>query len=362
MSASRARPIALIAPLLAASLLLAGCSGADERSGAATTSKAGAPATGRAPTTAAPPGEAADGPARPSPGCSTSTTRSVTDERRTVMVGGTERWYLLTTPPEHDGRSPVPLVLDFHGLAEGAEIHTRMASYGELGREEGFAVVVPQGEGATPAWKIGLEPSNPDVGFVDALLDQLESQLCLDTSRVYATGLSNGAFMSSTLGCVRADRITAIAPVAGVRFPDGCAPSRPVPVLAIHGTADPILLFNGGVGDLGSALAGSTPTLPPGTTADLEGPGYPEAVRGWAAADRCGPTPADTRVTPELLRRTYDCPDGTAVVFYVVDGGGHSWPGSAFSKGLEAIVGPTNMDLDASRVTWEFFRRFQLPS
>ncbi len=357
MPVARVRPFLVLLGAALAATVLPTCSAGGDTSDAATPSTSQRP-----PSTAAGPGRTAEGPARPSPGCATSATRSVTDERRTVTVDGTERWYLLTTPPEHDGRTPVPLVLDFHGLAEGAQIHTLMASYGRLGQEEGFAVAVPQGEGATPAWKVGLDAANPDVRFVDALLDQLGEQLCLDTSRVYATGLSNGAFMSSTLACVRAERFTAVAPVAGVRFPDGCAPSRPVPVLAIHGTADPILLFNGGVGDLGSALAGSPPTLPPGPAADLEGAGYPEAVRDWAAADGCAAVPTDTRVTPEVLRRTYDCPTGTAVVFYVLDGGGHSWPGSEFSKGIESIVGPTNMDLDASRVTWEFFRRFQLPS
>ncbi|MFZ4517843.1 MAG: alpha/beta hydrolase family esterase [Microthrixaceae bacterium] len=361
MTAPRPRLAAALALVLAAAVL-AGCSGGDDRSDAATTSSAGPTTTERPPTTAAEPGVAADGPARPSPGCGSSTTGAVTDERRTVSVGGTERWYLLTTPAGHDGRNPVPLVLDFHGLAEGAEVHTGMASYGRLGQQEGFAVAVPQGEGAVPAWKVGLDPSNPDLAFVDALLDQLGQQLCLDTSRVYATGLSNGAFMASTLGCVRADRFAAIAPIAGVRFPEGCAPSRPVPVLAVHGTADPILLFNGGVGDLSSALAGTTPTLPPAADADIDGPGYPEAVRGWVGADRCGATPADTDITPEVLRRTYECPDGISVEFFVVKGGGHSWPGSEFSRSIEAIVGPTNMDLDASRVSWDFFRRFQLPS
>ena len=124
---------------------------------------------------------------------------------------------------------------------------------------------------------------NPDLVLVEKVLDQIEAQECIDTSRIYATGLSNGAFLSSTIGCVLNDRFAAIAPVSGLVFGSGCKPGRHVPVLTFHGTADPILLFNGGIGDvLGSILGGKKPTAQKLPAAKLDGPGYPANVRRWA--------------------------------------------------------------------------------
>jgi polyhydroxybutyrate depolymerase len=166
--------------------------------------------------------------------------------------------------------------------------------------------------------------------------------------------------MTSTLGCALADRIAAIAPVAGIVHPDGCAPARPIPVLSMHGTADPILFFNGGVGDVGAALSGGT--LPsPDPTVDLHGAGYPAAVHAWAEANGCGES-RDERRTPSVIERTYDCPVGADVRFLIIEGGGHSWPGSAFSASIAAIVGPTTDELDATEEIWTFFEAHALPS
>lgn len=352
------RPILLLAAVVAVVLAGAACADGDDDA---------APADGgssSASTTAGPvddPDATAEDPEPvPSAGCGTSTTRQVSAERRTVTTSEGDRWYLLTAPSVHDGRTPLPLVVDFHGLAEGAEVHTRMSAYGDLAEQEGFVVAFPQGTGAVPGWRFQNDPANPDLAYVDALLDQIGSELCVDTSRTYATGLSNGAFISSTLACARADRFAAVAPVAGVQRNEPCDAARPVPVLAIHGTADPILLFNGGIGDLSGALGGNTPTTASGPPADIDGAGYPAAVRAWAADNGCEPTPADTQLSPTVLRRVYECPEDADVEFYVVDGGGHSWPGSEFSASIERIIGPTTQDIDATALSWEFFRRFRL--
>ena len=107
----------------------------------------------------------------------------------------------------------MPLVLAFHGLAEGSAIHVQHTEYIPLAEEGGFAVVFPQGLGAVPAWNTGL--ASADVAMVGDLLDQLEADLCIDTNRIYASGLSLGGFMTSSLACVYGDRIAAFAPVAG---------------------------------------------------------------------------------------------------------------------------------------------------
>jgi polyhydroxybutyrate depolymerase len=294
--------------------------------------------------------------AEPSPGCAAGSTAAALDDRRTIAVDGAERWYLWTAPEHTAGATPMPLVLDFHGLAEGAEFHGAMSGFAALAQSERFALAVPNGTGNPVSWGIAADGSNRDVAFVEALIDEIAATTCIDLRRIHATGLSNGALLSSALACTLSDRIASIAAVAGLSDPPGCSPVRPVPVLAYHGTDDAILLFNGGVGDLGAALQGGTPTIPPGTTADLDGPGTPAAVRAWAARNGCDATPEDSRAGSDVLRRSYRCPEGADVEFLVIEGGGHSWPGSDVSRSLEQVVGRTTMELDATSASWQFFR------
>lgn len=345
--------------LVAAAVLAGACSGDDDRGGGTA-----ADAEGSA-TTANPTG--ADRAAVPSAGCDAGATAQADLVEATMPVRGAERRWLLSAPAWAEGDDPLPVVLDFHGLAEGADVHAQMTQLGPLGVEEGFVTVFPHGTGSPVMWDVDpVIENNADLAFVTALLDRVEEERCVDTSRVYATGLSNGAMMTSVVACSLSDRVAAIAPVAGIALPEGCEPSHPMPVLTFHGTADPILLFNGGVGTqvLSSAMSGgdtsgTTATLPP---ADLEGEGYPETVRGWAALAGCDEAFEDESVSDSVTRRAYDCPADAPVEFVVVEGGGHSWPSSEFSKSIERIVGPTTFDIDASGEAWGFFQRFSLPA
>ena len=185
---------------------------------------------------------------------------------------------------------------------------------------------------------------NLDIDFVSAMYDEITSDLCIDLSRVYASGLSYGAFFTSLVACKMSDRFAAVAPVAGILAHTPCTPSRPVPVITFHGTADPILPFN----------------LEDGPV-DLNGPGFPANVASWAERNGCDPDATDTEVTDEVIHRVYDCPTDADVEFYIVLGGGHAWPGSAFSQAIESVVGYTTMDISATELAWSFFQRFQLP-
>ena len=306
----------------------------------------------------------ADAPPRPSPGCQAPLTDEVTSMRVEMDVANLARWYLLTTPPPTS--DPLPLVVDLHGLMEGAQIHSLMTQYSDLAQSEGFAVVFPHGSGDPVRWDADPASSpNADLEFLDAMLTQLGEQRCIDLARIYATGLSYGAIMTTFLACERSEVFAAIAPIDGMTIPEGCDPARPVPVLSSHGTEDAILLFNGGYGDVGGLLTGdSVPTAttaPPEVTVDLDGPGYPETVARWAELNGCENDYVDTDVTESVIRRVYDCPTDAAVEFYIVVGGGHSWPSSEFSASMPHIVGATTFDIDATRLGWEFFQRFSLP-
>ena len=301
----------------------------------------------------------------PSAGCGTSTTGAVTEERREVALTdpetGETRWYLVTTPPVHDGNTPLPVVLDFHGFTEGAIVHAAHSALSPFAAEEGFVAVFPQGTGNPVRWN-ALPIDGPatfggadDLTYVDAVLDAIDADLCVDTARIYATGLSNGAGMASLLGCERTGRFAAVAPVAGVRPPNECAEGAATPILAFHGTADPILIYNGGTGDLAGLLGGSGDTAAP--EAVIDGEGYPKSIRAWAAHNGCTPDPTKTPIGDDVEHWVFDCPTGAEVEFYAIIGGGHTWPGSEFSRSIAAIAGPTSFTISANEVMWNFFGR-----
>jgi polyhydroxybutyrate depolymerase len=304
----------------------------------------------------------------PSAGCSLQRHPELTLVKQNITVDGVARWYLISTPPTSDsppsasGR-PLPLVLDFHGLDEGASLEALTTQFGPLGQKDGFITVFPDGTGNPLHWNTDTGGGNQDVDFVSEMLDQIEADQCVDETRIYATGLSDGAFMTSLLACEMSDRIAAFAPVSGVQLPTPCEATRRVPILAFHGTADPILHFNGGVGTsvLKHALGGSGPApsldVPP---ANLNGPGYPATVAAWAKRDGCGSKPVDTKVSPHVIHRVYPCPTGVEVEFYIILGGGHAWPGSHFSEEIAAVTGPTTFEINATTLIWAFFERFQV--
>jgi polyhydroxybutyrate depolymerase len=291
---------------------------------------------------------------------------SLTEDGRIDLVsGGADRYALLSVP---DGSDPVPLVLDLHGYTEGAEIHAAHTGLSTLGAAEGFAVATPHGAGTPPQW--GFDPTTADIGFFDDLLDAIEATICVDRARVYAAGLSNGAMMSSILGCRLSERIAAVAPVAGVRTFDDCPIENPTPLLAFHGTADTFVSFDGGLGESVAALpdpdgsGGSIGDLVDDADpevadqlAEIEATSVPEYVADWAGQNGCTAEPAETDIAPSVRLVDYDCPAGGDTQLYIVEGGGHTWPGSRFLAGATDLVGVTTFEIDANTLIWGFFQQ-----
>ncbi|QYG93896.1 hypothetical protein HC251_16640 [Iamia sp. SCSIO 61187] len=356
-----------LAVLLVVAALGVGCGGddnstADDGADATTTTAEAAEDTGEAAEGGAdevddaPSGEeGGTGPAVPSAGCASAPHAPTDKERVDLAAGGVDRYYLLTAPEDEE---PLPLVVDLHGFTEGADVHALQSALGEYGVEQGFATVFPHGTGEPVRWDVGGAGS-PDLAFIDAVVDEVAAGRCIDTSRVYATGLSMGAFMTSLLACERADRFAAFAPVNGLQLPDGCAPGRPVPLLTFHGTLDPILLFNGGVdtSSFAGGEQGASATIP---EPDLDGEGYPATAAAWAELQGC--TDPTDEVDPPVIDRTWTCPDGAAMEFVIIEGQGHGWPGSAFAEQITDITGPQVDGVDANERIWEFFQRHQLPA
>jgi polyhydroxybutyrate depolymerase len=256
-----------------------------------------------------------------------------------------------------------------------------MSGLSAFGDEHGFITLTPQGRGRVPLWDTTL--GGQDLAFVGDLLDEAEHTLCLDTNRIYVTGLSNGAFMTSAVACQYADRVAAVAPVAGIRDIDGCDPSRPVPVVAFHGTADQFLSFEGGPGpavanlpapdgsdrsvaDVQAESQGQSGGEPGGgrsvTGADPApgDPSVPEIVAHWADRNGCDAEPRAEDVADDVRLDSYSCPPGADVELYRIIDGGHTWPGSDFSASIESVVGKTTMSISADEVMWEFFQEHPL--
>jgi polyhydroxybutyrate depolymerase len=327
----------------------------------------------------------AAGAAVPSAGCRLPAGPPVTNQQQNMTIQGVSRFYLLTTPasptpsptPSKGTSSvtsvtaiPRPLVVDFHGLAEGATLHAQTSQFGALGQKDGFVAVFPNGTGSPVQWKTTDQtPTNPDLEFVTALLKQVESSECIDTSRVYASGFSDGSFMVSLLACTMSNTFAAIGAVSGLQLPKPCHTTRRVPIVTFHGTADPILYFNGGIGtgllnslfgQGGSTSSTSSTTTTTTRPARLHGLGVPATVQGWAVKDGCSPRSTDTRLSSQVILRTYACPPKTSVTFYIIVGGGHAWPGSTFSQSISKITGFTTFQINATTTMWSFFQRFRL--
>ncbi len=270
------------------------------------------------------------------------------------------RWYYRRIPTNYEASRPMPVVIDLHGYSEGATIHLMMSSLGKYGDEKGFITLTPQGQGVVPRWDTALKGS-PDVEFIKTMIYDVGDTLCVDANRIFVTGLSNGAMMSSTLACVLSTQVAAIAPVAGVQAPKGCKQFRAVPVVAFHGTSDGYVTYGGGLGDRARRLPapdGSGKTLEESgalSKRSLKGPSVPETMQAIARRNRCKEKPSKVRVSSDVTRFSYPCSKGRDAVLYRVTAGGHTWPGSAFSKQIESIVGKTTMTISANEIMWRFF-------
>jgi polyhydroxybutyrate depolymerase len=286
----------------------------------------------------------------------------------TITSGGTARWFYQHVPPPSAPSKPLPLVIDLHGYSEGAQIHTAMSGLGPYGDTHGFITVTPEGLGAVPLWDTTI--GGADLAFLGDLMDHEEQTLCVDERRVYTTGLSNGAFMTSAVACEYASRVAAVAPVAGISEIQGCAPSRPVPVVAFHGTADQFVSYDGGLGPAvanlpdpsGAGRIGDAASAGATTTPGGKGPSIPEITAAWALRNGCVAKPKDTTVTADVTLISFSCPPGDEVELYRVTGGGHAWPGSEFSAKVAPVIGKTTMTISANDIIWKFFQAHPLPS
>jgi polyhydroxybutyrate depolymerase len=279
-------------------------------------------------------------------------------------AGGDSGGYIQQLPSRYTGRSATPVVVDLHGYGVAAAEMLKVTQLGTAGNRDGFITITPQVARHLPYWKTGFK--SKDVAFLRGVITDVESTLCVDQNRLFVTGYSNGAIMASVLACVDATQIAAVAPVSGVANPANCNPSRPVSVVAFHGTSDPLVSYTGGLG----ADAYKLP-LPPGTKGTLSkllgnnvpqsttGPSIPNTTAAWAKRDACASTSTTRVVAKNVALISYSCPNGDMVELYRIRGGGHTWPGSALDSKTKAI-GATTLAISADKIIWNFFKAHPL--
>ena len=233
------------------------------------------------------------------------------------------RAYRLFVPPGYDGHTRLPLVLDLHGSGGNAAGQARNSGFETLAATEGFLVATLEGEGSR--WNVPAQSGRADdVAYVSDVIDHVSARACTDASRVYMTGFSGGGRMTSLAACRLGARLAAVAPVSALRWPGPCEGPR-VPVLTVHGLADPQNPYDGHAAGRGAEWLESVP----------------EALAGWARHNGCrGDAILDDPPGPLSTMRYDGCGDAE-VRMIRIDGLGHTW---------------TKTELDTTGVMWQFFK------
>lgn len=294
------------------------------------------------------PSRADDAPARLTPG----------NQTRTFRMGDETRSYIVHVPPRFDPAKPTPVVLVYHGAGANAALMILFCGMNETADRHNFVVVYPNGTGQGGLFLVwnaggyqgpGADKLPDDVAYTARLLDDLATVVRVDPRRVYAAGMSNGGMMCYLLASKMSDRIAAIAPVAGTSCVERIESTRPVPVMHFHGTADKILPYSG-----------YGPELPK----FLKFTSVDDTISAWAAHDGCPQKPrifAEPNTVADetsVERREYrPGKNGSEVVLYVIEGGGHTWPGKPSPLGW---LGKSTADISANDLIWDFFQKHPL--
>jgi polyhydroxybutyrate depolymerase len=275
----------------------------------------------------------------------------------TTTAGGFKRTVIVHLPSGYSGSTKLALVLNMHGSGSTAAQQQIFSGMDATADADHFIVAYPQGlipDRSGYDWNVPGEPlvggravpahAANDVEFLTGLVGVLEQRYCINPARVYASGFSGGARTASQLACDSSNVFAAVAVVSGLRRPTPCPTTRPIAILAFHGTADPVDPYNG------------------------HGEAYwtysvPQAAAYWAAQDGCSKTPTTSKPDRTVTLTDYtSCRAGVAVELYTIAGEGHEWPGGPTLPPLyTSVLGPQTTAINANAVMWAFFEAHTLP-
>jgi polyhydroxybutyrate depolymerase len=303
---------------------------------------------------------------QPSAGCQSGTAPLHNGESVNYSAAGEPGSYIVEMPSYGGPGHPLPLIVDLHGYSETAALQADITMLGSYGALHGFITVTPQVDEAVQHWV--TSPGSADQRFLISLISHLGDTLCVDTHRVYVAGYSNGAFMASALACSDAGRIAAVATVAGIEATTSCHPSRRVPVIAFHGTDDPYVPYQGGIGPSakklpapnGQGTIGSD--LSQAASQGIQQNDLPVPVEEarWAARNGCSKSPKTSTVASDVTLIAYRCPGNASVELYRENGAGHIWAGSEAMVAIASVVGKTTFSISANQLLWKFFQSHPL--
>lgn len=275
------------------------------------------------------------------------------------------RSYRYYVPTSYDADVAMPLVIVLHGRPDNGAGIAYITDMNPVAEREGFIALYP--DGLEFSWNYYYWLQGPfatgypfqdvnDVEFLRNLIADVSLDLNIDQRRIYATGFSNGGFMTQMLACEASDLFAAFAPVGSALFPsqsDVCEQqeAEQSPMLFIHGTEDISIPWQG-LYEEQTQLWVSYPVS--------------QTLGYWAQFKGCSldadfeelPQSGDSPGTRVLYHTFPGCDNNLPLVFYLIEGGGHNWPGVP-GRVPERIAGKVNMDFNASEVIWEFFEQFE---
>jgi polyhydroxybutyrate depolymerase len=254
-----------------------------------------------------------------------------------IISSGEKRHFILHVPPSYSGE-PTALIFNFHGYGSNSLEEERLSGMSDKADKAGFIVVYPDGNQAT--WYTGpIAQGDADRQFVRDLIAHISSLYNVDAKRIYATGMSNGGGMTNRVACNLTDLFAAIAPNSGAyNYWQDCSPSRPIPVLALHGLNDEVVPYEGGK---------SQEIVP--------------AIETWAAAwaqrNGCNSAAVITMPVDTVTMHSWvHCDENAEVILYSLENHGHSWPGSPIMPALM-----TSQAINATDIMWDFFQAHPMP-
>jgi polyhydroxybutyrate depolymerase len=328
------------------------------------------------------------------------------ETKEKVTVDDVDRTFMLRLPRGYDAQRHYPVVILLHGMGQDPDDMERLTRFDELADKDGIIAIYPLAEHGR--WNIGVEPQEhrpsgmgpggghhrygggypgggggypgggggypgggypgggqqqpqrqeehrpaqaDDIAFFNQMLDAVSTKFPVDSSRIYAAGLSEGGFMALRLGCAMSDRIAAVATV-GAAMPKQmiCLPSRPVSLVMMNGTSDPVVPYGGGTEH----------------NLDLQTISVEDSAQAWGKIDHCAEKPEKSKLPSgkggtEVKVDTYTgCQQDSAVVSYSLKGAGNTWPGGLQYE-VEHQVGKTSPDVNADEILWSFLVSKKLP-
>ncbi|KAF2115079.1 poly depolymerase [Lophiotrema nucula] len=272
--------------------------------------------------------------------------------------GSSPREYRIHVPESYETDDAVPLILSFHGRNKDMKFQEELSQFSNASYGFKGIAVYPQGvpsEKGTHQWQ--GDPDAPssidDVKFTLELLDYLEESYCIDSSRMYAAGKSNGGGFTGLLACdsTATKRVAAFAPVSGAFYLEEdtqalppCKPSTArefVPIMEFHGWKDDTIEYLGGLNDRNNS----------NTTSIIEW------VEDWAKRDGFDPKKPEITYLCSGVRNVTRYSWNDTVVHYNVSNLYHDWP-STFPNGDTNLT--TCKEAEATSVILDWFSKWRL--